>query len=321
MNTALAAAFACLVAKQHGVFTLRQASDGGYNREAVRWMLHQGRWRRESQRVLALVGSPATVTQRRWAALLEAGPRAALSHDTAAVLRGLPGFVERNVNVTKHETRRHELGLGRLHCNARLPASHVTEVDGLRVTTIARTIFDLAGDPPPHYWGSEKLLEIHKQRIARALDTSLLRLGNTIDQQLTVNAELCRRGRPGSRIMRELLDERTGEEWTPTESELEDLFVAFCAAHDIEPPLRQRNLGEARPKRVDFVYFHARLVIELDGRAYHDSKTDADEDRWRDVELAAMGMRVMRFTWRDLVQRPDWCARQLRAAIAARSAA
>ncbi len=320
MNTARDAAFACLVAEQHGVFTLRQAREGGYNREAVRWMLHRGRWRRLSPRVLALIGAPDTPTQRRWSALLEAGSRSALSHDTAAVIRGVPGFFERIVNVTKHETRRHELVLGRLHCNARLPESHVSTVDGLRVTTIARTIFDLAGDPPPHFWANDKLLEIHKQRIARALDTSLLRLGNTLEQQLTVNAELCRRGRPGSRIMRELLEERTGEEWTPTESELEDLFVAFCAAHDIEPPLRQRNLGETRPKRVDFVYFDVGLVIELDGRSYHDSKSDADEDRWRDVELAAMGLRVMRFTWRDLVHRPDWCARQLKTAVGQRAA-
>src|SRR5690349_4436235 len=117
------------------------------------------------------------------AALLDAGNRSALSHDTAAVIRGVPGYRERIVDVTKHESRHHSLELGRLHCNARLPESHVQLVDGLPVTTIARTIFDLAGDPEPHVWRVPKLLEIHKQRIARALDTSLARLGNTIEDQ------------------------------------------------------------------------------------------------------------------------------------------
>jgi len=321
MSTALDAAFACLVAQQHGVFTRRQASQAGYSRSAVRWHVRQRRWHVLSPTVLVVPGSPDTPQRRRWAALLEAGERSALSHETAAVMRGVPGFSERIVNVTKHETRRHELALARLHCNARLPAWHIEEIDGLRVTNIARTIFDLAGDPPPHYWRKPKLLEIHEKRIARALDTSLARLGNSIEQQMTVNAELCRRGRPGSRMMRKLLEERTESGWAPTESDLEDMFVAFCAAHDIEPPVRQRHLGEDRPRRIDFAYLHIRLIIEVDGRAFHDSLTDDDEDRWRDIEMAALGYGVMHIKWKDLVYRPDWLAGQIKKALARAGAA
>jgi hypothetical protein len=315
MSTARDAAFACLVAEQHGVFTPRQASEAGFNRKALRHRVTIGRWRRRGRRVLVLAGTPDTPEQRRWAALLDAGDLSALSHDTAAVIRGVPGYRERVVNVTKHESRHHSLELGRLHCNARLPPSHVQLIEGLPVTTIARTIFDLAGDPEPHVWRNPKLLEIHKQRVARALDTSLARLGNTIEEQLKVNAELVRRGRPGSKIMRELLDERTGAGWAPTESDLEDLFLAVCETYAIEPPVRQRDLGSDRERRVDFVYFNAKLIIELDGRPFHESLSDSEEDRWRDIEMGAMGFTVMRFRWHDLVHRPDRVARSIQRAL------
>jgi len=175
------------------------------------------------------------------------------------VVHGVPGFSEGSrPDVTKHERRRHQLSLGRLHCNAWLPPSHVQLIDGLPVTTIARTIFDLAGDPAPHVWRSPKLLDIHEQRIGRALDTSLQRLGNTMLEQQRVAEDLMRRGRPGSAVMRRVLAER-GEDHVPTESELEDLFVALCADFGLPHPARQRVLGGDAPiGRVDFVYVEAR---------------------------------------------------------------
>jgi len=50
-------------------------------------------------------------------------------------------------------------------------------------------------------------------------------------------------------------------------------------------------------------------VIELDGRRFHDSMSDLDHDRWRDNELLVAGFRVLRFRWRDLVERSDRVAR------------
>ncbi len=230
MTTARDAAFACLAAAQHGVFTPRQASELGFSRKERRTRCSRGTWLELLPTVLVVAGAPDTAERRRWAAFLEAGgsPRAAVSHASAATIRGVPGFVEgARPDVTKQERRRHQLSLGRLHCNAWLPPSHVQAVDGLPVTTIARTIFDLAGDPDPHVWRSEKLLEIHEARIGRALDTSLQRLGNSLVEQERVAAELMRRGRPGSAVMRRLLAARD-DGHVPTESELEDLFVGLC---------------------------------------------------------------------------------------------
>ena len=323
MTTARDAAFACLAAAQHGVFTPRQASELGFSRRERRTRVARGIWIELRPTVLTAVGAPDSRSQRRWAAYLEAGgpPRAAVSHASAAAVLGLPGFAERDrPDITKQERRRHELSLGRLHCNAWLPRSHVRAIDGLPVTTIARTVFDLAGDPDPHVWRSRKLLAVHDARIGRALDTSLQRLGNTLVEQQRVAAELTRRGRPGSAVMRRVLAERD-DEHVPTESELEDLFLAVCDDFGLPSPGRQRVLGgEAPIGRVDFVYLDARLVIEVDGRRFHDSLTDLDHDRWRDNELLVAGFRVLRFRWRDLVDHPDRVARLVQQALGAAAA-
>ncbi|MEO7557118.1 MAG: DUF559 domain-containing protein [Acidimicrobiales bacterium] len=315
MHTALDAALASLAAQQHGTFSRRQASDLGFNARSMRNRVAQRRWLQLAYDVLALAGTPPTVERRQWAALLEGGRRAVLSHNTAAALHGLTGFDDDRLHVTRHETRRHGLTLSRLHLTAWLPEDHLVERQGLAVTSIARTVFDLGGDPAPHVWRHDGLLAIHDRRMARALDTSLARLGNTIDAQARVLASLGRRGRPGSAVMRRLMEGLT-DSYTPTESALEQLFVEMCAAHGLEQPTRQCVLGmKAIIGRVDFTYLSAHLVIEVDGRAWHESRSDAEADRWRDNQLHAAGYRVLRFRWRDLMDDPERVVHTIRAAL------
>jgi len=210
MRTALDAALARLAAPQHGTFSRRQASLIGFTPWMIRKRIVDGLWSLLAYDVFALAGSPDTSERRHFAALLEGGDRSALSHSTAALILGLPGFESPSVQVTRHETRRHNLHLSRLHLTAWLPDEHITLRGGLRVTSIARTLFDLAGDPAPHVWGNEELLAIHDRKIGRALDTSLARLGNTIDAQARVLAALGRRGRPGSAVMRRVMGDQIG---------------------------------------------------------------------------------------------------------------
>src|SRR5690348_7567298 len=158
MRTALDAALASLAADQHGTSSRRQASQLGFTPKMIRTRLANGAWIALSDTVFAVSGSSDTQERRRWAAMLEAGGRSALSHGTAAMILGLPGFETPVINVLRHETRHHELSLSRLHCTAWLPDDHVVMRDGLPVTSIARLIFDLAGDPAAHAWRSEQLL-------------------------------------------------------------------------------------------------------------------------------------------------------------------
>ena len=101
-------------------------------------------------------------------------------------------------------------------------------------------------------------------------------------------------------------------------SELEARFAELCRSAGLPEPRRQVTLGHHAPiGRVDFLFADHGLVVELDGAVFHDDHLDHDRDRRRDNELAALGMRVLRVRWPDVVERPDEVAGLVRAALAA----
>ena len=59
---------------------------------------------------------------------------------------------------------------------------------------------------------------------------------------------------------------------------------------------------------VDFVWRDRRLIVEVDGYAFHRSPAAFERDRERDVLLQTRGWRVLRFTWRQVTQRAAWVA-------------
>jgi hypothetical protein len=313
-----------LAAAQHGAFSRAQAAEAGYNRSATRSQVQQGRWQQWARNVFTVVGTPGTWHQRMWCALLEAGAAAVLSHRTGAQLLGVPGYSKDVVELTKRETLHHELALSRLHRTSWLPPEHITVVDGLRVTSIARCVFDLAGDPDVPYSRNIEIRrqqeETHLLRMRRVFNNSLLHSGNSVDQQAQVLATLGRRGRAGTALMRRLLEDIT-EGYVPTESELEDLFLDVCRSEGIEDPERQVTFGIERPVgRVDCYFRRARLVVELDSR-WHDTPEETEADGWRDLQFAAIGIQVIRIRWRRLVQEPERVMALLKQALAARAAA
>ena len=72
--------------------------------------------------------------------------------------------------------------------------------------------------------------------------------------------------------------------------------------------------------RVDVAYPPARLLVELDSRLHHSSKLDRDADTDRDRRLRQAGWRVVRFTWQDLLERPDWVVSELHRLLASTAA-
>ncbi len=75
---------------------------------------------------------------------------------------------------------------------------------------------------------------------------------------------------------------------------------------------------ETRRATADILHRRAMLVVELDGDRYHSSRRDRNEDRNRDVDLAAAGYLTVRFGWDDIVRRPAWCREKLLAVLASR---
>jgi len=172
------------------------------------------------------------------------------------------------------------------------------------VTTVSRTLFDLAGVEP-------------KGRVEIALDDALARKLCTLRQVNQVFFALARRGRRGTAAMRELLEER-GEGYVPPASALERLARKVFEEHGLEMPDFELNLGDDDwIGRVDCVWRSSRLVVELDSESYHGSRSARDADRKRDNRLMATGWRVLRVTWEDLKERPAETVAQIKAALKA----
>jgi len=68
---------------------------------------------------------------------------------------------------------------------------------------------------------------------------------------------------------------------------------------------------------VDFLWREQDVIVEVDGFAFHASRASFDRDRRRDAELVALGFRVIRVTWRQIVDRPEAAIARLAAALRA----
>ena len=85
----------------------------------------------------------------------------------------------------------------------------------------------------------------------------------------------------------------------PTRSELERRLFAALRAAGLPLPLVNQRLGPYRP---DFLWPEHRLVVETDGWAGHGHRVAFEEDRKRDAWLQAAGYKVLRFTWRQVME-------------------
>lgn len=287
--------FTTLVARQHGAFTRAQARAAGITRDVERARLRRGQWAALSSQVLVVCGSPITWLQHVHAALLDAGPRAVASHLTAARLWGLSGFAGDDVTVTRprNGTQRRS-PLATVHEPLVLPDHHVRDKGHLRLTSPARTLFDVGA-------------VVHPARLERAVDNAVAMRLTTYPMLWDLFDELAARGRPGSASMRAVLSERPVSGTVAPDSELEARFRALLRRAGLPEPEWQVPMGSgaAMSGRVDAYFRSARLVVELDGRRFHQSPLDREEDARRDLELTRSGRRVLRLTWHQVTRRPE----------------
>jgi Protein of unknown function (DUF559) len=102
-------------------------------------------------------------------------------------------------------------------------------------------------------------------------------------------------------------------------SVLESLLRVLLVAHGLLPSHTQYSVfdGGCFIGRVDFAWPLARLIVEADGFAFHADRESYRSDRERDNELERLGWRVLRFTWEDVMGRPDYVVGMVRAVLSA----
>lgn len=289
-----------LAARQHGIVTRAQLRAAGFSEDIIDHRIHTQRLARVHRGVY-LVGVVAPPYAYEMAACLACGPRAVLSHRSVAVLwqivddRTRPTVLE--VTVPGGYRRRPGIRVYRI---GSLRPDEVTRLHGVPVTTVARTLFDLAGLLP-------------RPRLERAVaEAFALRL--TSAAELRDMAER-QQGRRGVRRFRAVLDLGNPPRMR---SEAEGRFLALVHRSGVAPP--EINTLVAGHE-VDFYWTAERLAVEVDGSAFHTSPHAFERDRRRDAELATFGVRVVRVTWRQITEEPKAVVRRLKGALSSGNAA
>ena len=311
-----------LAAGQRGVFTVEQALTIGLSRDSVQRVTNRGFCQRVAEGVYVAAGSPACWERDLWTAWACAGPLSAVSGRAAAHAFRLSGYGKEEVEVLVPYGLSNRQPVGRLRQTRWLPPEHIVRRPGLPpLTSPARTIFDLAGDPDRRRtFRVEPWREAHKKHIAKLISRSLRRDDFTMLAMMRMLAALGRRGRAGTTIIRELVAE-LGADYEPTESDLEDVFLDLVRSEGIEEPARQVHITGAQGwiGKADFV-FRRTVVWEVDG-PHHDAPLQRREDGQRDAEMRAAGYDVHRAHWIALINEPERVLKELNDSFCQQSAA
>jgi Protein of unknown function (DUF559) len=233
-------------------------------------------------------------------ALAGSGPDLVASHTTAALIHGLdllerPGDLVTLTRARASGYRGSKLGV-KLTA-AELPPSHVMVRCGLRVTTPARTVVDLARALP------------FRAGVVTA-DHALAQRQTTKDELRHVLAA-CRQW-PGVARAAEVVDFAT----SLSESALESIArVAFRDCGLPPPALQVWVEHESFVGRADFLWKEKNTVGEADGAFKYENPARARRQLWRDARLRDAGFEVVHFTWREINDKPEQVAASIRAAF------
>jgi very-short-patch-repair endonuclease len=282
-----------VAADQDGVFTRSQARSESWSDGRQRRLVQSGLWVPITATVLRhrdLVEGP---WQRARAVWLTGGM--VVSHDTAGQLWGL--ITSNGLHGTSLSSRRTTAVITH---RADLPCADTIEVDGMRVTTPPRTVTDLLCtlEPPAS--------------VAMACDALRQGILTTADLRSAADAATGRHGAAQARFVARTCAGRPYSvlEWHfhRRVGELGPGWRFNAAVHD----------SEGRIGDVDAVHEGTKIVVELDGQQFH-GPDRFQSDRTRDQRLAAAGYVVLRFTWDDLIKRPDDVIERIRRTMSHRA--
>jgi very-short-patch-repair endonuclease len=287
--------------RQHGLVTFAQLAELGVTEKMRRRRITSGQWTKTGRSVVRIAGTTVTWESELMASVLAAGDGAMASHRSAAVLWNLEGFRKGKPElVVPHEQRYRGSG-ARVHRSTDLDRVSAVVRNGIPATPPARTLLDLGAVVSP-------------ARVHVAIDDARRRELADWDDLLAILVAHARRGRDGVGTLRSILDEHFGEV-AVTESGFERLVVAALLESGLPRPVLQHTVTMVgHTYRLDLAYPERRLGIELDGGT-HLRREVWENDHVRQNAFILAGWTLLRFTWRDYLQRRPALVHEVWAAL------
>jgi hypothetical protein len=236
--------------------------------------------------------------QELQAATLAAGEFGVVSHRAAAALWELKGFAPGPIELTVRSSRSVRMDGIRAYRSRSLTSADVVWLKNLRVTTLARTMIDLAS-------------VVEKSALTTALDHAISNkrdLIPTLARRLDAEGP----GRSGITLLRRLVGERIWK-GAKDESPLETHLRVLSEHHGLPPYDQQVSVYDELGfiGRIDFCYAHAKVAIEADGAGTHLGLDPFDRDSLRWARLTALGWRVVRVTPGNIRKHPNLVVRNI----------
>jgi very-short-patch-repair endonuclease len=267
-----------LAARQGGHATREQLLDAGMSRRTIDRWISSKRLFVVYRGVYAVGHLESNPINAAHAALLAGGPNSALAGACALVLWGIWQRWPNPLEIVLTGDRRPS-GLT-VHHSTTLLKRDITTVQGLRVTSAARTLLDTA----------ERLTAT---QLTRAVNDLRLRNVLTISQL----ADILERNQthPAAKLLKPDLEFAQEE---PTRSVLEDRFLPLLRKHGLPTPRINIDIAGVR---IDAHFPDHALIVELDGWGTHRFKNKFLSDRRQDFHiLLATGISTVRIPFDDV---------------------
>lgn len=288
-------ALRAMLAEHDGVLTSAQAQACGIDADGARRRVGSGEWIRETRGVYRVANRKLDNRMRARIAVLSAGPGAALCGASAAWWHRLTDKAPSTISVVAPHGRRGRPVDGARVWHRTVDERDITVADGLRVTAVPLTVLDASVDNG-----------------VKIMDSALLRKRVALDDLVDAQKRNAgRRGSPRARAMLAAMSEGA-------RSEAERRAVALLKTSDI---VGWATNVDACGYVLDLAIDELKIDIEIDGVSFHSDANAFQHDRERQTVLIANGWIVLRFTWHDITQRPQWVLAQIRATIRQREAA
>jgi very-short-patch-repair endonuclease len=291
-----------LAVRTEGIFTLREAVSNGVTATQIAGLVRKHVVERVLPRTYRLVAVRRSSEQDLHAAILWAGANAAVAGRSAGERYRLEGVRARKPEIVVPHGNRARTSFAVVAEGDRR-ALMIRAVRGLPTTGVEATLLRLAHEL------DEEEFEVACEDARRRQLTSITALERYLERH-------ARRGRPGVSTLRSLLRELDPDH--PARSTLEVMTRRLLVAHGFGAFVREYPLDwNGRTHRFDFAFPERRVILETNGRRWHDDAADYEHDQEKWSVPGRHGYRIVFATWDKVTRRPDELLGELGAALAA----